>query len=232
MTVASSKIKWTKARCAAAAVAAAYAAAIVLALIFLDLKQLHGWAGEMHGGLLVGLLAVLPLIGFPLRVLHFAVGAKFGLGLGLGLVAASILFHLAVAYMFAKVIAESPLGAWLEKKKQTIPALTYLGPAGLALLIALIPGPYILKNFVLVLCAVPFGTACLVALPVYFFQAGSGILFGDFSGGMNAGRILFLVVYAGGIALACRMLLKRVQSGRANALQLIAVSADETSSRG
>src|SRR3982750_3335339 len=64
----------------------------------LDLPALHDRAKEMNAGLVLLALAVLPLVGFPVSVLHAVTGARFGLPVGMAWVALSIALQLAASY--------------------------------------------------------------------------------------------------------------------------------------
>jgi hypothetical protein len=82
----------------------------------------------------------------------------------------------------------------------------------------------LLKNILLVLANVPFSVACLICFPIYALQAGSALLFGEFSGGMNPSKLLFLLGYATLVGIAARMIVKRFRSAHPAPLQLTTAS--------
>src|SRR5947209_6946371 len=65
---------------------------VIAALVFhaIDVDGLHERAAQLNGFAAFALLTLLPLVGFPASLLHVAAGFRFGIPLGLALVAASI----------------------------------------------------------------------------------------------------------------------------------------------
>ncbi len=79
------------------AVFIAVALALVAFIAFrdqLNLKNLHAHAHEMNPAMVLLSSFTLPLLGFPVSVMHAVTGAKFGLPWGMTFVFLSIVFQL------------------------------------------------------------------------------------------------------------------------------------------
>jgi uncharacterized membrane protein YdjX (TVP38/TMEM64 family) len=177
-------------------VAAVGVLAMVLALCFVDLKSLHEKVEGLNGALVILLMIILPLLGFPASVLYVVAGAKFGRAWGLALAMIAIATHLMASWWIAHSWLKKPLDALFRRTryhKPQIPEGEYLP---VCLLIALMPGvPYTIKNYLLALSGAPFRYFFWCVLPAHFFSASLGILFGDFTGSMTRPKIIFLICY-------------------------------------
>ena len=63
-----------------------------------NIETVHAYAEKLNGVLAFALLTILPLLGFPVSVLHITAGIKFGVVRGILLVALSILIQLLASY--------------------------------------------------------------------------------------------------------------------------------------
>ncbi len=71
-------------------VAVVFLAGIYFLSHFFSIATVHAHANRLNGPLAFVLLTILPLLGFPVSVLHVTAGIRFGVARGLGLVALSI----------------------------------------------------------------------------------------------------------------------------------------------
>ena len=173
------------------------------------LESLHAWANGFDGGLLFLALTALPLVGFPVSVLHAAAGAKFGLPAGLLLVGVSIALQLVASY--AIVWAAPDFFArrfdWLRRR---LPPATH---RSLTLFTMLLPGaPYFAQNYVLAVVGVPLGVFFAYSFPIHFGRSVVGVIFGEWSGNMTTGRVAILAVYALGVTVTCGLAFRRLRA--------------------
>jgi uncharacterized membrane protein YdjX (TVP38/TMEM64 family) len=172
-------------------------AVIALAAAFfyrrLDMNAVHAYAEQLNGFAAFALLTVLPLFGFPASVLHVAAGIRFGLGLGLALVALSILLQLLASYGLVHVFHDR-FERWLTPLRKRIPEGTH---ASICVLAVLLPGaPFTAINYVLPLAGVPLRTYLFCCLPLHVLRSTVTVTFGDQSDKLTASRLAVLVAYA------------------------------------
>lgn len=116
---------------------------------------------ETPVGVFIALMAVLPIIGFPLSLFLVAAGLKFGLPGGMAVLAAAMPIHLAGAYLLARLL-RNPILGFARKAGYDPPQIPASRAATFAFVFFAIPGiPYALKNLLLPLGGIPFR--------VYFF---------------------------------------------------------------
>ena len=196
-----------------AVIAAAWA--VVGGLI--DMHAVHAKAERMNGAMVFVLLVLLPLIGFPVAVLHFAMGIRFGVWLGLGLVAVSIPLQLAAFYGLVHWQKEFFRNKF-KSLRGRIPPGAHDATAAFTLLL---PGaPYFAQNYALALMGVPFRVALKWALPLNVARAAVTTLIGDQSDNLTLGRIAWIALYMGVLLGASWWTYRRLQarlSGRPRA---------------
>jgi uncharacterized membrane protein YdjX (TVP38/TMEM64 family) len=186
--------------------------ALVAFLVFRDelgLADLHGRAHEFNAVAVLVALFALPLLGFPVSVMHAITGAKFGLPLGMAFVGLSIAFQLFASYGIVRLAPQffAHRFAWLRRK---LPPATH---RSLTLFTLMLPGaPYFAQNYVLAICRVPFWTFFRFALPIAFCRSIIGVIFGEWSGHMTPGRITFFVIYTATITLICGLAFRRLRA--------------------
>jgi uncharacterized membrane protein YdjX (TVP38/TMEM64 family) len=157
-----------------------------------DIDTVHAYAERLNGGVAFLLLTVLPLAGCPVTVLHIVIGMRFGVKLGLLLVALSILLQLLASYVLVHFFREK-FARRLEPVRKRIPRAAH---GSMTLFTMLLPGvPYFAKNYVLPLLGVPFRTYLLICLPIHILRSSVAVIFGDFSDDLTPGRIAGLAVY-------------------------------------
>ncbi len=145
--------------------------AITLAWGRIDLPALHDWAARLNGVAVFVAITILPLVGFPVSVLHVVAGVRFGTGLGLVVTTTSILLQLLASYALVKVAPEF-FSRLVEPLRKRLPEAAHTPLTQFTLLL---PGaPYFAQNYVLPLVGVPLGiylgwrspcTPCARSLP-------------------------------------------------------------------
>lgn len=190
---------------------AALAALGVLAYRGGGMAALHTHAAEINGPLVFGLLLVLPLLGFPVSVLHVAAGIRFGVGVGLALVAVSIVAQLLASYWLVYIQRERfERWSWLQQLRERIPTGSH---TAITLFTVLLPGaPYTAINYVLPLLGVPLRILLAVALPVHVIRSTITVMLGDQSDELTPARLAVLVLYALAILLASWVMYRRLRS--------------------
>jgi len=170
---------------------------IITGLIILsctvDIETVHTQADKLNGVVAFLLLTVLPLVGFPVSLLHVTAGIRFGTAWGLTLVATSILLQLLASYGLVHWKKK-----YFERKFKTlreqIPPAAH-GP--MTLFTLLLPGvPYFAKNYVLPLAGVPLRTYLLWCLPIHIARAAVAVILGDESDRLTPARIAAMACYA------------------------------------
>lgn len=174
-----------------------------------DLQFLHGWALELPALGVFFALVFLPLVGFPVSILHAVTGARFGLGLGLALVGVSIAIQLVLSYAIVRLAPHyfARRFAWLRER---LPPATH---RSLTIFTMLLPGaPYVAQNYVLPVVNVPFVTYFWYGLILHFVRSIVGVIFGEWSGDMTPGRTAAFVVYSVLITVACALALRQLRA--------------------
>ena len=168
--------------------------AVALAVLyhFIDADKVHDYAQRLNPFAAFGLLCVLPLVGFPVNVLHVAAGIRFGFVLGMGLVALSILFQLlasyAIVHLWPNLFAKR-----LAKVRAKIPPAAH---GTVCLFTLLLPGvPFVLQNYTLPLIGVPLRTYLSRCLPLHTARAVLTVGLGQQSGHFTPIGVAALVLY-------------------------------------
>ncbi len=175
----------------------------------IDLEAMHACAEKFDGGVVFLCLTVLPLVGFPVSLLHALAGARFGLPLGMTLVAASIVLQLLASYALVRMAPEF-FARRFEQLRRKLPPATH---RSLTVFTMLLPGvPYFAQNYVLVVVGVPFTTFFWLSLPIHFLRSIIGIIFGEWSGDLTPTRIVLFVIYGIGITVICGLAFRRLQA--------------------
>ena len=148
------------------------AAAVLAVIAFLyhriDLQAVHAFAARINGLAAFALLTVLPLVGFPVSVLHVAAGIRFGFGLGLALVALALLLQLLASYGLVH-LWPGLFARRLDRIRRRIPPGSHVAVCFFTLLL---PGvPFFVQNYTLALLGVPLRTYLLCCLPLDVLRA-------------------------------------------------------------
>ena len=194
--------------------AALITAAAVLAFTGLvDWREMRDGLQQINPALLLALMAMLPLFGFPISVVYLTIGAVFGGPWGVAVVAGITFVHLTGSHWIAHSFLSGPLQRWLERRKRTLPELPEGEDVPLSLMTALVPGlPYFIRNYLLALSGIPLLTYLWICWPVYVARSCIMIFLGDFSGELESRRILTL----GGVfllkVLICALIVRHLRA--------------------
>lgn len=129
---------------------------------FVDREALLAYGQDINGWVYALAYAILPVFGFPMSVLFFVAGMKFGLVGGSLLSAASIACHLLLAYAISHSFLQKPLTRLLDRMDYSLPQWSRTGEINFAALVVAAPMlSYAIKLYLLALSPVRFH--------VYFF---------------------------------------------------------------
>ena len=161
----------------------------------IDIHTVHAEAARLPGWAAFALLVVLPLFGFPASLLHVAAGIRFGIALGLALVALSILLQLLASFAIVRIWRERfERARWVRRVRERIPRGAH---PSICIMAVLLPGaPYAGVNYVLPLLGVPLRTYVLCCLPVHALRSTVTVTLGDQSDQLTPARLAVLIGYA------------------------------------
>lgn len=185
---------------------------VVVALIVfyehIDMAALHARAEAMNGLTLFALVTLLPLLGFPVSVLHAIVGARFGMAYGMLIVAVTILLQMLASYGLVKLFP-SLFARRLEPLRKRLPSGAH---RPVTLFTLLLPGaPFFAQNYVLPLIGVPLRTFLCWGLPLHTTRSVIGVLFGHLSDHLTPLRIAGFVLYTMTVITGCALAFRRLQ---------------------
>lgn len=134
---------------------------------------------ELHAAWFIAAFFVLPVLGFPLSILLFLAGVRFGLGGGMALATAGTFFHHFAAFYLAHGSFRDSVRRRLERAGRKIPPIKEKHRIWFTALFASIHGPpYAAKLYLLALTDVPFRVYLWASAPVYilfcFVSVGAG----------------------------------------------------------
>jgi uncharacterized membrane protein YdjX (TVP38/TMEM64 family) len=174
----------------------------------IDVDALHRRAEGVNGGVVFGAMVVLPLLGFPVTVVHAVAGLRFGIGPGCALVALATLLQLVGAYGLVK-LAPAFFARKLEPWRRRMPVGAH---TPVTLFTMLLPGvPYSAQIYVLPLVGVPFGTFLLWSWPINAARSVVGVTFGNLAGDFTPLRLAGFGLYFIVITVACAWALHRLR---------------------
>jgi uncharacterized membrane protein YdjX (TVP38/TMEM64 family) len=171
---------------------------LIVGVVFLytDLtwSGVTGWINGVNPVAALPVMALLPVVGFPIAVVYLFAGARFG-PIGGGLVVTFVTaVHLIATYAIARSFLRAPLQRFIERKHLPLPHIPEDEQAAICLIAALVPGlPYVLRNYLLALAGVRFRYYFWVCLPIYVARSYVTILLGDMSSNFNLHRVMILV---------------------------------------
>lgn len=198
---------------------AAFLVIVLLLLSWLyqqiDVAALHDRAAKVSGPMVFILMTVLPLLGFPVSVLHAVAGVRFGLGWGFVLVAISILLQLLAAH---RIVGLAPhfFARRLNALRRRLPDAAH---QPLTIFTMLLPGaPYSAQLYVLPLVGVPLKVYLAWSLPINVARSIVGIAFGEFSDRLTPLTVSLFLLYGVTImvlsAWSFQRLRKQIAAGR------------------
>jgi uncharacterized membrane protein YdjX (TVP38/TMEM64 family) len=168
------------------------AAALLVVSHYVDADAVHAYAERLNPFVAFGLLTALPLVGFPVNVLHVAAGIRFGFVEGMGLVALSILlqllFSFTVVHLWPDLFARR-----LAKVRARIPPAAH---GTVCIFTLLIPGiPFFVQNYTLPMIGVPLKTYISRCLPLHTLRAVLTVGLGHQSGHFSPLALTALIAY-------------------------------------
>lgn len=174
----------------------------------LDVAALHEATKTLNGPMVFILMTILPLLGFPVGVLHILAGIRWGVGTGLALTIVSIFLQLLASYGLVRLFG-SFFARRLEKVRERIPEGAH---GSVTVFTLLLPGmPYFAKNYVLPLIGVPLHTYLLWCFPIHAVRSVAGVAFGEFSEELTPGKILAFAAYAAAVGGTCALAFRRLR---------------------
>lgn len=185
-------------------------AIVGLALLYrqIDIAAVHRRADAFDGVVVFVAMVVLPLLAFPISVVHAVAGLRFGIGWGCVLVALATFLQLLSAYGLVK-LAPGFFARRLEPMRQRLPAGTH---RSLTLFTMLLPGvPYFAQIYVLPLVGVPLRIFLCWSLPINVARSVVGVTFGGLSGNLTPLRLAGFGTYFVAITLTCSWSFRRLR---------------------
>lgn len=192
-------------------VAAGFAAILILVHHLVDIEAVHARAEELNGWVAFGFLTVLPLVGFPVSVLHIAAGIRFGAGWGMVIVSSSILLQLLASYAIVHHWRHRlEKTRWIRRLRKQVPEGAH---TSICIFTVLLPGaPYSAVNYVLPLVGVPLRTYIMCCLPLHTLRSTITVVLGDQSDRLTAARLMVLIAYALTVLSASFLTYRRMRS--------------------
>ncbi|MEA2061735.1 MAG: VTT domain-containing protein [Thermodesulfobacteriota bacterium] len=138
-------------------------AVIILLVVFLGFKY-HAWEWisrqlneNTHPVLILGLFAVLPVLGFPISIFLVLLGLRFGPWYGMLFMMAGMPLHLLATFGLSHSFLRPWMERFAQKKAFTIPRVPAHRQVEFSFIFMAVPGlPYTVKNYMLALSGVPF----------------------------------------------------------------------------
>jgi len=158
----------------------------------IDLPALHARAKLLPAWSAFGMLTLLPLVFFPVSLLHIAAGVRFGIAGGIAAVAFSTFLQITLAWLLVRLSPQLFDRLLLRWKVR----LTAKSHPSLVVLSCLLPGlPYTAQLYVLPLLNVPLRLIVLIGVPIHTVRAIVSIIGGDISGRLTPTNLALLALY-------------------------------------
>ena len=185
---------------------------LLLGLLWLerhiDLEALHARARAMNGPAVFVAITFLPLLGFPVSVLHAIAGARFGMGWGLVWVGVSIFIQMVLSYAVVRLMP----GFFARKFEPLRRRLPVGAHRAVTLFTFLLPGaPYFAQNYVLPLIGVPLGTYLGWGVTIHFLRSAVGVVFGHATEDLTPLRLAGFAAYTVAIVTLCGWAYRRLR---------------------
>ncbi len=133
----------------------------------LNRETLMAFGQSLPAGWFIAAFFVLPLVGFPVSLFLLLTGIRFGLGPGMALSSAAVIFHHLAAFLLAHGWFRNPVRHRLERAGYAIPPIRAGHRAWFMLVFAAVRGPpYIAKLYLIALTDVPFRIYFGIGVPV------------------------------------------------------------------
>jgi uncharacterized membrane protein YdjX (TVP38/TMEM64 family) len=179
---------------------AAYALLLIVAVTLVwrytdvSWSSIIDWIDGLNPWLVLPLMAVLPIGGFPISVVYLFAGARFGPFWGGVVVAAVTTAHLLGTYLIARSFLRAPLQRFIERRNAHLPEIPVDEHAAICVIAALVPGlPYVVRNYLLALSGVKLSYYIGVCVPIYVARSYVTILLGDMGSEPSRTKIVILL---------------------------------------
>jgi uncharacterized membrane protein YdjX (TVP38/TMEM64 family) len=155
-------------------------------------------------------MAILPIVGFPISAVYLASGALFGPWIGGVVVTAVTLIHVFVTHVLARTVLRHRIEHWHKKWRRRLPEVPVGESATLVSMIVIVPGlPYLARNCLLVFSGVPLRYLLGVAVPLYVARSYVTIFLGDLGNDPSRRALLILAtVFAAKLAVSALLFLR------------------------
>ena len=139
------------------------------------------------------MMATLPIVGFPISAVYLAAGAIFGPMWGGVVVTGVTLVHVLVTHVLARTVLRGHFGRWRKKWSHRVPEVPDGEFGTLVAMVVIVPGlPYLARNVVLALSAVPLRYLLGLAVPLYVARSYVTIFLGDLGNDPSARALAIL----------------------------------------
>lgn len=173
---------------------AAVVAVAVVSLLWgrIDIDEIHARAKAVPAVGVIAAIAVLPLIGFPVSILHLVAGVRFDFWSGILVVGATTAIHHLLGWTLVRVLPRR----WFERLDPWRKKLRGAGYLDVTLLCCLLPGmPYTVQLYLKPLVGTPLWLILGLSTLLHTARAVVTILLGDISADLTPGKIAALAVY-------------------------------------
>jgi uncharacterized membrane protein YdjX (TVP38/TMEM64 family) len=174
----------------------------------MDTDRIHARAQDLPGWGVFGAIVAAPLLGIPVAMLHVIAGVRFGMSLGLLIVAATTLLHHLIGFGLVK-IAPKVFAHHLAGWRARFPRGAH---TPLTIFSCLMPGlPYFVQLYLLPVLGVRLSILIKFSVPLHIMRAVISIMIGDMSEDFTWQRITGVVVYYAALTLACTLAFRRIR---------------------
>ncbi|PTY05290.1 hypothetical protein DB347_17005 [Opitutaceae bacterium EW11] len=154
-------------------------------------------------------ITVLPLLGFPITVLHLLAGLRWGPAWGIAAAISSIFLQLLLSYYIVRWFGHL-FAHRLEALRRRVP---HGADGPVCLFTVLLPGvPYFAKNYVLPIVGVPLRTYLLWCFPIHSARSVIAVVFGGQSTELTPTRIAWFAAYGVFVLVACAWAFRRIRA--------------------
>ena len=159
---------------------------------------------DIHPGVFILLMGVLPVLGFPMSPFLALAGIKFGTAWGAGVSLLIMPVHLGLCYLISKTFFQTIILKVMQARGYSPPAFLTTKPGKLLLFFLVVPGPpYVMKNYILALTGLPFISYMFLTWTVQGLLAMPIVILGGTASQQRWGlfSLVLIVLILGSIAL-------------------------------
>lgn len=168
--------------------------------------------------LFIVLMAVMPIIGFPLSVFLVLAGVKFGIAWGFLLAGFTMAIHITLSYLLAHSVFKPYLDGLLGRYWEQLRAFWKTANLFQLFIFAVIPGlPYAVKNYALSLSGLSFPVYFAVGWTTQLIMALPFVVLGRHAAKMNLHLVFVILLILLILYLFLNWLYRR-QTGNSGAL--------------